>query len=275
MARRTFSCPEAAQRELAAKPKFADLAPATIADVVQREYARHGPGRPAFDAARKRLHRIRADYLGPLPADARLAHLEAAVAAGDDDTAERACLEILGGHDSTRERLEFLGDFYRELWRIAGLPGSVHDLACAVHPFAWRWTGLPARTRYLAYDNVRGFARAAERYLRAEGAAVQAHWQDILVTPPAERADLAFFFKMYHCLEARRSGAGAALLQAVPADRVAVTLPTRNLSGRTRDIAGQHSPAIREAARRHGWRVSEAAFPNELLLVVDKTGADV
>jgi 16S rRNA (guanine(1405)-N(7))-methyltransferase len=274
MARRTFNCPDAARRELGAKAKFADLAPATIADVVQREYTRHGPGRPAFDAARKRLHRIRADYLGPLPAEAQLARLEAAVGAGDDAAAEATCLDLLDGHDSTRERLDVLAAFYRELWRIAGRPDSVQDLACAVHPFAWRWMGLPAQTRYLAYDNVRGFARAAERYLRAEGVAVAASWQDILVAPPSERADLAFFFKMYHCLEARRRGAGAELLQAVPARRVAVTLPTRNLGGRSRDIAGQHTPAIRETALAHRWSVTEAAFPNELLLVVDKHGGD-
>ncbi|MEL7370678.1 MAG: hypothetical protein AAFN74_17295 [Myxococcota bacterium] len=273
MGPRSLNDAEAVKQQLAGKRKFADLHRATIDDIVDQEYRRHPAGRPAFDAARKRLHRIRADYLGPMPSKALLAQVHTAIDQKDTERVQQLCRQILTEHHSMKERLPFIEDFYSTLWQLCGRPESIHDLACAMHPFAWPWMGLSNGVQYFAYDNVRGHVDTVAAYLEAEAVAATVEWRDILVDPPSNETDVALFFKMYHCLEDRRSGAGRALLEAIPAKKVAIALPTQTLAGRARNIADRHRPAIEALATEREWPVAIADFPNEQLIVVSKTPA--
>src|SRR5205823_640422 len=104
--------------------KYRDLCPATIRDVAQFELNRHKSPREAAAAARRRLHRLWAEFLGSPDYDASRAHLDAAFAAGDDAAVQLACRQILGDHASTRERLGDLPNFYRQLFAVTGKPTS-------------------------------------------------------------------------------------------------------------------------------------------------------
>ena len=78
-------------------------------------------------------------------------------------------------------------------------------------------------------------------------------------------------FKMYHCLEHRRRGAGWEIIRSVPARWVAVSFPTRNLSARAVDILGNYEPAIRAGAEKQGWAVQSFSVPSETVLVIRKS----
>ena len=53
------------------------------------------------------------------------------------------CLEILARHDSTRERIPYLSEFYEAILEIAQTPRIILDLACGLNPFALPFMGLP------------------------------------------------------------------------------------------------------------------------------------
>jgi 16S rRNA (guanine(1405)-N(7))-methyltransferase len=250
--------------------KYRALPRETIEDVVGREIARHGPGARALKAARLVLHRVAARYLGRPDFRAFLRRLESCADSGARDA---VCREILALHASTRERLPILEDLYRGLFGRTGLPRVVADLASACNPLAFRWMGLEKSVRYMAYDIDRDMVQLVGAYFRLEGIAGEAIHRDVLCSPPTLRADVALLLKMFHCLEHRRKGAGWEVVSAVPARVVAVSFPSRNLAGRSSDIAANYREGIRASAAQAGWGCEEMSFPGETVLLVTKEGS--
>jgi 16S rRNA (guanine(1405)-N(7))-methyltransferase len=256
--------------EIGRSRKYRDLCPTTIRDVAVREFDRHKSPRDAAAAARRRLHRLWAEFLGSPDYDACRDDLDAAFAGGGNIAVEIVCRRILAAHASARERLDDLTDFYRQLFGVTGLPGRVYDLASAFHPFGFRWMGLPHSVRYHAYDINARIVSLTNHYFRLEGIAGAAEHRDVLCDPPDQPADLALLLKMYHCLERRRVGAGWQAVSDVPAKWVAVSFPTRNLTARRVEIAGRYEPGLRECAASRGWAVVQIGIPSETVLVVRK-----
>jgi 16S rRNA (guanine(1405)-N(7))-methyltransferase len=130
--------------------------------------------------------------------------------------------------------------------------------------------GLPASTIYRAFDLNRHFVDLVARYLALEGVGAAAEWRDILCEPPVERADVAFFLQTYHCVEARRPGAGREILDSVPAHHVVVSLPKENFGGRRLARSAAHAEAIETQATARGWGVQVIDWPAETVWILHK-----
>ena len=251
-------------------PKYRALCPATIRDVALREIGRHANARATEAAVRQRLHRLWAQFLGKPNYDQARADLDAAFADGSDDSIRAACRRILERHASTRERLDDLPELYRRLFAVTGVPGSVLDLASALHPFGLRWMGLPQTVHYRAFDINADIVALTDRYFRLEGLDGIAEHRDVLCDPPTEPADLALLLKMFHCLEHRRRGAGWEVVAAAPARSVAISFPTHNLTRRRVDIAQNYESEILAGCEKSGWRIERCEVPSETVLVIRK-----
>jgi 16S rRNA (guanine(1405)-N(7))-methyltransferase len=250
--------------------KYRDLCPATIRDVVAIEFDRHRKTSDAIAAARLKLHRINAEFLGSLDYERHRTELDGAFASGSVRRVELACRAILEQHASTRERLDDMTDFYTCLFAISGVPTRILDLASACHPFGFRWMGLPRSARYLAFDINARLVDLTNHYFQLEGIDGRAEHRDVLCDPPSEPADLALLLKMYHCLERRRDGAGWQVVSAIPARWVAISFPTRNLRQKRAPIRENYESQIRADAEKYGWKVQSFEVPSEFVLVVQK-----
>jgi 16S rRNA (guanine(1405)-N(7))-methyltransferase len=82
--------------------------------------------------------------------------------------------------------------------------------------------------------------------------------------------DVAWLFKMYHCLEMRKKGAGWSTLAAVPARQCVVTLPKLSLAGRQTDIVGMHAPELTARCAAKGWPVERLDLGSEIGFVITK-----
>jgi len=260
-------------RRLADSKKYRCLCEDTIRDVVEQECARHdlrrtGEWKKAEAGARKRLHRVWASYLGAPDIDSAEKRLSAAF--GGKEPVEEACREILTEHQSSRERIPILGTFFQGIFRRTGTPAILLDLACALNPLAFRWMGLPRSTKYRAFDINAKTVGLINHYFRLEGMEAAAELRDVLCKPPMGPADAAFLFKMYHCLEHRRRGAGWEVVAATPAEWIAVSFPTRNLANRRIDIAANYEQQIRSDAAERGWPCGRMDFDSEVVLLVHK-----
>ena len=263
-----------AQR-IIASPKYRDLALSTVIDVIQQETGKHRRQSQALSAARRRLHRIAAIYLG-MPQFLQAGDaLRQAFANGDDQEIKTACEAVLHSHASTRERLPYMREIFDQLLRIAGTPDSLVDIACAVQPLAWRWTGLPRSCHYVALDINRCYVDLAKLYFELEGISHTTAWTDALVNPWPQASHWALLWKMFHCLENRRSGAGLLILERIPARFVAVSFPTVALSGRRIELLAQHGPAIERSAAKHAWQIHQFDVPGEYVLVIEKKESEL
>jgi 16S rRNA (guanine(1405)-N(7))-methyltransferase len=258
-----------------------DIHPETVRDVVRRELAVHRSPKEAIKAARQKLHNIIAPYLGDPDYPEAARALEMAFRQGEPpgETAAQAssqavrqvCSQIMASHASTRERLPLLDTFYQRLFAFTGRPSAILDLACGLNPFSFPWMGLPNETRYYAYDIHGPRVDLINHFFRLQGMEPLAAAQDVLVHPPAQEAEVGFFFKEAHRFEQRQKGANRQFWQALRVRLLLVSLPSASLSGR-HNLADRQRALVRSIVGDLPWKVHEIAFENELVFCIEKTG---
>ncbi len=270
---------EAIIEKVLCSKKYRCICEETVRDICEREVAaaqcsrRRSSGaawRRAAAAARLRLHRIWADYLGSIDYDEAQEQLESAWQSDSEDGRESACRRILSRHRSSHERLPVLTRFYEDVFSVTGRPDSLHDLACALNPFAFRWMSLPSSVQYRAYDINRRTVDLINAYFRLEGLSPLAEHRDMLCSPVTVPADVAFLLKMYHCLERRRKGAGWEVVAGIPVRWVVITFPGVNLAARYVDIARNYEPALQRGCEARGWRFIKMDLAIEPAILIEK-----
>lgn len=252
--------------QLRASAKYGGTAESTLRDVAA-QVLHHYRGKAALKEARRKLHNIVADYLGDPDYEAAAAQI--AAAQNDPSVLRATCAQIAGAHTSTRERLRLLDSFYPRLFALTGVPDSILDLACALNPVLVPFMGLPPTTRYEAYDLHRERVRFLNRFFKLVHPAGCAFEGDILVDPPTQQVDVAFVFKEVHRWEQRRSGSSRALLEALQARWVLVSLPTQNMTGR-RDLSDSYRNLFHKVIAGKNWEVIEVQFEDEMVFCVHK-----
>jgi len=244
-----------------------DMFEPTIADVIQRELPRHKKQKDAVKAARRKLHKIFAPYLGNPDYDRALNELQ--VVSHDSEALKDFCRTLLGLHDSTRERLAVLEGFYQKLFAVTGKPKTILDIASGLNPLTLPWMELDQVT-YYAYEIHRQRADFLTAFFEhMVGVTGRGIVQDVLLTAPQEKADVAFIFKELHRMEARQPNCGQSLIASIPAKWVLVSLPPVNLAG-NRDLSGYHRRLVLDAIEGQPWKMTEVNFVNEMVFCIEK-----
>jgi len=258
-------------KKIKASKKYRIILEETIRDVMVKELERHKSLKIAEEMAKRKLHRIRAEYLGEPNYKKVKEALTGAFAQNDDEGIREVCWSIFSKHSSTRERNQLLDDYYKRLFEATGTPSSIADLACALNPLSFRWMGLYQNVKYYAYDVNEQFIDLINFYFGLERLEPLGIQRDIYTDPPVIPVDVAFLFKMYYCLEHRLTGAGLEVVKNVPAKKVLISFPTLNLVAKKTDILGNHEEDLKRGAEEEGWTLSYIEFENEVVVMVDKT----
>jgi len=239
----------------------------TLRDLLEQELGRHRSSKDALKSVRQKLHNIVAPYLGDPDYAAAARQLDEAFASGDPQQVKAVSRSILEVHASTRERLPALDQFYARLWAVTGVPHTLLDLACGLHPFGFPWMGLADSTRYYAYDIHQPRVELINHYFCLQGLAPLAVSQDILVSPPQVEADVALFFKEAHRFEQRQHGCNRAFWQTLKTQWLLVSLPMESLTRRHSLEAG-HRRLVYNNLEGLGWPVTEVECEGELVFCI-------
>jgi 16S rRNA (guanine(1405)-N(7))-methyltransferase len=254
--------------------RYAGLDPGTVRRVARRALvSSQGHVAEASKRTKRGLHEIYGAYLlGSEPNyAAMLRRLQAATAGGDEQAVRDALSSAMTAHASTRERLPYLGQFYKEIFSRVPAPATIRDLACGLGPLAVPWMGLPSSTMYLASDIGVPLVGFVGDVLTELDVPHRAEVADLVDQPlPAEPADLTLLLKTVPCLERQQAGAGWDLIDAVGSPAVVVTFPTKSLGQRSKGMFQTYSAAFDAHARERGWEYEQAEIPNELIYIVHK-----
>ncbi len=258
-------------RQVLSSRKYRNLGipEATVRDLIQQAGVLEKDPKAIEKLVKQRMHNLVAPYLGDADYDEAAKSLDAAFASPSDEGIRNVCIHIMASHASTRERLPILAEFYRAVFAETGVPNSILDLACGLNPFALPWMSLPPSTVYHAYDIVEPRIRLINYFLRLNGRPELAETRDILVQPPEEHADVAFFFKEAHRFEQRQKHSNRAFWQSIPAKILLVSLPTANLTG-SHSKLDQHRRLVYDAVEGLPWQVKELLFENEIVFCIRK-----
>ena len=255
------------------KYKNLDLPDSTLRDLVMQEAQPGRSHKQIEQAMREKLHNIVAPYLGDPDYAQAQQEMEAAFTSGNPQAVQDFCQKMLASHASTHERIQpihQLPDFYAHLWQVTGLPASILDLACGLHPFGLPWMSLPAGVSYHAFDLHHPRVELIDRFFKLSGLKGGAHHQDILVQPPEIQADVAFFFKEAHRFEQRQKGCNRAFWQALKVRWLLVSLPAASLTGR-HDLAEKQRKLVYFTLEGLDWPVHELLLHNELVFCIQKS----
>jgi len=243
------------------------LPDSTLQDLILQEWARHKGKAEVLKVVRKKLHNLVAPYLGDPDYQQADADLQKSFQQGNREKVKEICLNLLESHASTRERIPFLEEFYRQLFAYTGKPQVILDLACGLNPFAIPWMGLEDGVQYHAFDIHQPRVNLINRFMQGWGMEPLACQQDILVEPPQIQADVAFFFKEAHRFEQRQHGCNRAFWQALNVKYLLVSLPTRNLTGQHSLLDRQRS-LVRNTLKGLEWKVEELVFQDEMMFCI-------
>lgn len=223
--------------KLLASRNYRDVCPDTVRRVCSECCGRYKKAKDAEKAAREALHGISGAFM--TPGEAR--QLAYDMQAWHVDKTDIGLDRMLSRHASTRERLPLtdMDALYARIFDITGRPRSVLDLACGINPLY-----LGARGIETAGMDISGSAvEAVNRFGEVYGMPVSAACADLLCPGaiPRRRFDMALLFKLLPLLERQRAGASLAVMDAVNAEYLVVSFPTRTLTGRNVGMAAQYS----------------------------------
>lgn len=219
---------------------------------------------------RKALHNVIAPYLENIDYAKEIRYLQAnPLSLNDPEQLRDYCLQMMAKHASTRERIPHLDEFFDTIFETIGTPGSLLDLACALDPLCLPWLRLAPGASFKAYDLNGPRIRYLQTFFAQVYPAYQAIQQDILLHPPVEPADCAFFFKEAHRLEKRQPGSTRILLDALHVKTMVLSLPAMDLKGH-HSLEDYHRHLVDKTLEGTIWQQEVHLVGNELLFFIHK-----
>ena len=182
------------------------LPDATTEDIAQQELTRHPKVEVALNNTKAILHNVVAPYLDDVDYPQAKKQVDEAFALGNEEAIRQTALKILEQHESTRERLPYLEQFYEVIRTVCRPLSIIIDLACGLNPLALPFMGMTEFVRYYAYDIHQPRVELINQFFKGWGLEPLAEVRDVLVHPPQIQADAAFLFKEAHRMEKRHKG---------------------------------------------------------------------
>jgi 16S rRNA (guanine(1405)-N(7))-methyltransferase len=236
-----------------------------------RELAVRRSLKEAVKATKNKLHRVGGVYFkANIDYTRALDELRAAAESRDEERFRRVCLNLMGLHASTKERLCILETFYRTA--LGGIEPirTIIDVACGLNPLATPWMGLDEDVAYYAYDVYTDLVDFVGAFMALTGVRGHAEARDVIQDPPAQRADVAFVLKTLPCIEQVDKSAGLRLLEALNARYLLVSFPAHSLGGRRKGMVQNYGARFIELVQDKPWSVRRFEFVTELAFLVDK-----
>lgn len=249
--------------------KYRHLHEPTLERISQWVIERYPSDRAAEKAAKRKLHQAYGAYITP-----RLISRAESLIAGLPpnptlDELKPACRRILECHASTRERLDFLDQLYRDIEQVIGRPRSVLDLASGLNPFTLPWMALAPGASYRCVDIDCRLADLVNRMLCRLPGDNSAACGDVLVSIPPGDFDVVLLFKALTCLERQQPGVSEGFFSQLRADHVVVSFPTRSLGGRKPGMAAHYDEIMCDLIAKLGWTATTLRIPSETVYLLE------
>ena len=261
--------PAGIAEQVLASPKYRHLDEALVRRMAAEAAGRFRDHNEAVKYAKRKLHQAFGAFLTGEPASAVRGCVEA-IRGGADP--REACRTAMRAHASTAERIAWLDPFYAKVSAWCAPVSSVVDLACGLNPLTLPWLGLPPDATYWCCDIDRELVAALGRLGEVFPVQVRAQACDLLTATAVPAAELALVLKTLTTLEQQRGGAAGAVLAALDAPHVVLSLPRRSLGAR-RSYVDDPEALVSRAVSATRYRVADRAeFGDELLCHLVRDG---
>ena len=201
----------------------------------------------------------------------------------------QAHIRILQAHISTRERVNFLGDFYSKIFRITGKPHTILDISAGHNPFSLPWMNFKQGTYLATETNTKTihllkeyFSKIVSKHLNVKGHVVKLDLRRLEFSETglekalqqhvtsSQDVDVTFLMKTLHFVDRLKRGNAEKLLKQLPSKYIVITEPTVSLV-KHENIKMREIRWIKRLLSRCSLKVIySSSFPNEILYVTTK-----
>jgi 16S rRNA (guanine(1405)-N(7))-methyltransferase len=250
--------------------KYRNVSEDLIRNIGSRELSKGQNVKAAIKATKNKLHQIGGAYFLKKPNyDFWLKKLREAKSLGEDSFRE-TCTEIMHYHQSTRERLKILDQFYTRIFSLLPSVQSVMDAACGFNPLSIPWMPIPAEMKYYAYDVYKDLIDFVNGFMAIRNVQGHAEVREVIQHTPEVKTDVAFLLNTIPCLEQIEKWAGLKVLEAIDANFLVVSFPVKSLCGREKNMRKYYETAFSKLTREKDWNIQKIEFITEQVFLIKK-----
>ncbi|PIR43617.1 16S rRNA (guanine(1405)-N(7))-methyltransferase ArmA [candidate division WWE3 bacterium CG10_big_fil_rev_8_21_14_0_10_32_10] len=192
---------------------------------------------------------------------------------GNEDL-KNTLLPILKTHQSTKERVFILNDFYKNIFKLTETPHSIIDYGCGFNPLTIPWMNLKEGTVYKAYDidseEINFLNKAMLVIMKKSNINIKTKIEvGDIVYKNNEYADIAFLFKIIPPLEKQNIDI-LKTLEGINAKHLVVSYSTKSISGKNKGMENFYKERFLKLVQNTNWSVKEINFKTELVFVIKK-----
>jgi len=257
--------------EVRASKKYAPISTELIRSILLAEAPHQKNPRELIKAARNKLHQVGAAFQEtPIPYAALTAQIDALGTQVQAEETRQFLRTALARHASTRERLPILAEFFAATLAPIAPVASVLDLACGFTPLCLPWMPLAETASYTGIDIYADMVGLLDHFYAHFGLPHTFLVGNVLGELPPQPVELALLLKTLPCLEQVQKGAGARLLEEVPAENILVSFPAHSLGGRAKGMAANYEAYFNQITSGKKWKITRSLFAGELAFLVQK-----
>lgn len=253
-------------QKIARSKKYRSLYIKTIERVV-KDCLKKYPEKEAEKRAKSLLHQIWGAYFPSRPRFQKLlVNFEQEIENGK--SIKDAVQPLLQLQSSIKERLPILDEFYRKIFNITGVPGSIVDQACGLNPLTYFW--LPPGIKYFGFDidwDQAEFLKSVFKILNIDK--VKIALGDILIDE-FPKADIVFLLKLLPLLEHQQKSSSLEVLKKQNCKYLVVSFPTKSLGGKKIGMVDFYTRQFENLIQNQPWKTEKILFPEELVFIIQK-----
>lgn len=227
--------------------KYNFICDETIERLVENEIKKYRSEKEVIKSVKTKLHRITGAFIGE--SDIQNAYnvlqnafgiLQKADGITSQSTPEAAneqsfgesIRQILSLHASTRERMGFMEEMFRDIFAVTGEDCRILDIACGFNPFFLALYSGTVCEKYYASDINTRLIDLLNYFFLKTNINGQAFASDILYRIPDIRVSNVFLFKIIPLIEQQQKGYSKVVADRLKSEFLTITFPTKSLSGK-------------------------------------------
>lgn len=252
--------------------KYISLSKDTIMRIVLDSSRRFSKSKDIEDASRKKLHQIYAAYLIKSNKDIFKLIDNFNIEPFNSNNFKLLCLEVLGTHNSTKERLNFIGDFYIKIKEKVSNLHRVIDLGCGLNPFSYPWIQSAfGDIEYIGYDINKEATTKIDSLFQNLNLPVHLYYNDLFDSIPEHtESDVVMLLKILPCLEQQEKGISEKILNSIKSKTFIISFPSLSLGGKQKGMKENYNNFIDSILTPNTVEYSFIDFFNERIYIFNR-----
>ncbi len=188
----------------------------------------------------------------------------------DDNMGDEFFKQLIKTHISTKERFEFLQEFFDDVQNVVGEVGSIIDFGAGFNPIAYFLYTNNKNVEYTAIDAEKNGVEALNLCFKSMGVNGVAFAQDVLDFNIDKKYDVCFMFKLLPLLEQQKRGSALEIVRRVNSHFLCISYPTKTLSGKNVGMYNKYKNDIQTIMQNCDAKlIFEKEYKNEILFILE------